>query len=141
MPCLVWQDQAVDDGQMSASEYDGMAPAYARDNADSPYNQYYERPATISLLRDGSDKAISEIGRGAGLLTLWLVEHGAKVTATDVRPRMIDLARHRSDGNATFVVGDLARPLWFASDASLDMVVGSAFRRSMAGASARDETP
>ncbi len=40
----------MDDGRRSANQYNTMAVDYAADNAESPYNAYYERPATISLI-------------------------------------------------------------------------------------------
>jgi ubiquinone/menaquinone biosynthesis C-methylase UbiE len=115
----------VRDGDRSAEEYDAMAEAYAKDNAEGSYNAYYERPATIDLLGDVSGKRVLEVGCGAGPLTLWLVEHGAVVTALDVSPEMANLARNVVGGTATVLVSDLGAPLSFAQDASFDLIVGS----------------
>jgi hypothetical protein len=40
----------MDDGERTARQYDAMAADYAADNAISPFNAFYERPATMALL-------------------------------------------------------------------------------------------
>ena len=85
----------MDDSLRSAAEYDAMAEAYAADNLDSPFNAYYERPATKTLLGEVSAKRVLEVGCGAGPLTEWLADQGATVTAIDVRTEMVRLARAR----------------------------------------------
>ena len=40
----------MEDGERSAQQYDAMAVEYAADNTVSPYNAFYERPATMGLL-------------------------------------------------------------------------------------------
>ncbi len=58
------------DQPLSGRQYDAMAEDYAADNAESPMNAYYERPATISLLGDVDGLDVLEAGSGSGLLTL-----------------------------------------------------------------------
>lgn len=125
MPAGVARSAAVDDGDRSARQYDAMAGAYAADNAESAYNAYYERPATLSLLGDVAGRRVLDAGCGAGPLTAWMVDHGAVVTAMDVSAAMVRLARDRVGDRATFVVADLHQPLSFAADASFDLVVAS----------------
>lgn len=114
----------VDDSQRSAAQYDAMADTYAADNLDSPFNAYYERPATKRLLGDVSGKQVLEVGCGAGPLTEWLVDQGAVVTAMDVSPGMVHLAQARLGDRARIVVSDLAGPLPFG-EGSFDLVVAS----------------
>ncbi len=102
-----------------------MAEAYASDNVDSPFNAYYERPATQLLLGDVTGKRVLEVGCGAGPLTEWLVNEGASVTAMDVSPRMVGMAKARLGNRARILTGDLTAPLTFASDAGFDLVVAS----------------
>lgn len=115
----------MNDAQRSADQYNTMALDYAADNAESSYNAYYERPATISLLGDVAGRRVLEVGCGAGLLTAWLVDHGATVTALDVSDQMVTLARSAVGERARFLVADLGQPLSFAADHSFDLVVAS----------------
>jgi SAM-dependent methyltransferase len=102
-----------------------MAPAYGAANEEGPFNSYYERPATIALLGDVRGRRVLEAGCGPGVLTGWLADNGAAVTAVDVSPEMVRLARDRVGDRARIVVGDLCEPLAFAADASVDLVVAS----------------
>jgi 2-polyprenyl-3-methyl-5-hydroxy-6-metoxy-1,4-benzoquinol methylase len=116
---------SVDDGKRSAREYDAMAASYAASTEDNAYNAYYERPATIALLGDVDGRSVLEAGCAAGGLTVQLAERGAKVTAFDVSPAMVELARHAVGGRADLLVADLSQPLEFAADGSFDLVVAS----------------
>jgi SAM-dependent methyltransferase len=102
-----------------------MGAAYGAHNEESPFNAYYERPATIALLGDVSGRRVLEAGCGPGALTAWLTEHGADVTAIDVSPVMVGLAGERVGGRARILRADLGEPLGFAADASFDLVVAS----------------
>ena len=115
----------VKDGDVAARQYDAMAAEYTADNDDGPYNAYYERPATIALLGDLEGKDVLEVGCGAGPLTQYLVEHAARVTASDVSAEMMRLARTRVGDRARFVVANIEEPLSFATDGSFDVVVAS----------------
>jgi len=115
----------VGDGDRSARQYDAMAVEYAAENADSPFNAHYERPSMMGLVGDVEGRRVLEVGCGAGPLTAWLVEHGAVVTAMDVSPAMLQLARERVGHRATFLLADLAEPLSFLPDTSFDLVVAS----------------
>jgi len=114
----------VGDGQRTAQQYDAMAAAYADDNLANAYNASYERPATIALLGEVAGRRVLEVGCGAGPLTSWLVGHDAVVTAIDVSPGMLGLARERVGDEASFLLADLQEPLPFA-DGAFDLVVAS----------------
>lgn len=115
----------MDEGKRSAREYDAMAACYAAATEDSAYNAFYERPATIALLGDVDGRSVLEAGCAAGGLTAHLAERGARVTAFDVSPAMVELARRAVGGRAEFLVADLSQPFEFASDYSFDLVVAS----------------
>ncbi len=66
-----------------------------------------------------------DVGCGAGPLTSWLVDQGAVVTALDVSPAMLQLAKRRVGDRAAFLVADLAHPLAFAPGTTFDLVVAS----------------
>ncbi len=114
----------MEDGERSAQQYDAMAAEYAADNAVSPYNAFYERPATMALLGKVAGLRVLEVGCGSGILTTWLVDQGAEVTAMDVSPAMLGLVRHSVGERADLVVADLAAPLPFET-ASFDVAVAS----------------
>lgn len=113
------------DSARTASEYDAMALEYDRHNANSAANSYYERPATIALLGEVHGKRVLEAGCGTGPITEWLVEHGAEVVAFDVSAAMLEIARSRVGDRAELHHHDLAEPLTFLEDASVDLVVAS----------------
>jgi 2-polyprenyl-3-methyl-5-hydroxy-6-metoxy-1,4-benzoquinol methylase len=50
-------------------------------------------PATMALLGNVAGLRALEVGSGPGVLTTWLVEQGAVVTAMDVSAVMLGLAR------------------------------------------------
>lgn len=102
-----------------------MDAAYADDNAENAFNAFYERPATIALLGEVKGLRVLEAGCGSGLLTSWLADHGAVVTAFDVSPAMVDIARQRVGESAQVLVADLAEPLAFAESGAWDLVVAS----------------
>ena len=115
----------VRDGQRSAGQYDAMAVQYTADNAENACNAHYERPATISLVGEVEGRRVLEAGCGAGPLTGWLVDHGAAVTALDVSPVMLQLARERVGDRAAFVLADLADTLPFGPHTTFNLVVAS----------------
>ncbi len=114
----------MDDGERTAQQYDAMAAEYAAENAAGPYNAYYERPATMSLLGAVAGRRVLEVGCGPGVLTAWLVDQGAAVTAMDVSPAMLELARQSVGDKADLVVADLAAALPFGPS-RFDLVVAS----------------
>ena len=118
-------DSQDNDSSRTAAEYDAMADRYDAHNASSGANAYHERPATIRLLGDVAGLRVLEAGCGSGPLTEWLVAHGADVTAFDVSPGMVELVRTRMGNRARIHVADLARPLAFVPDSSVDLVVAS----------------
>jgi ubiquinone/menaquinone biosynthesis C-methylase UbiE len=113
------------DSDRTASEYDAMAAEYHRHNASGSANSYYERPATIELLGDVHDKRVLEIGCGSGPLTEWLVHNGAEVVALDVSAAMLEIAHSRVGDRAELHHHDLAEPMTFMEDTSVDLVVAS----------------
>jgi SAM-dependent methyltransferase len=119
------QERAGSDSARTARQYDVMAAAYAGDNEESAFNAFYERPAVISLLGDVKRRRVLEVGCGSGPLLRWLVDHGADVTAVDISPAMVALARSRIGSRARLLVADVAAPLDFAGDRSFDLIVAS----------------
>lgn len=111
---------------VSLDSYEQMAEYYFSYVDKKPYNAYYERPATLSLLPDAAGKKVLDAGCAAGWYTEWLLEQGAaEVTAVDFSPAMIERTRRRVGDRARLVQGDLNEPLYFMENASADLVVSS----------------
>ena len=112
----------AEDKPIALEAYEALAESYARAIDSKPENAYYEMPATLSLLPDVKGKRVLDAGCGPGQYAEWLVEHGAVVTAVDVSPRMVKLARKRLRGRAAVAQADLSGPLVFP-DNSFDIVL------------------
>lgn len=104
--------------------YESFAQAYARHAEDSPYNAYYDRPAAFMLLGDISGMTVLDAACGPGLYASELLRRGAqRVIGFDQSPTMVKLTRERTGGNADVRVHDLAEPLHWLDDASIDVAV------------------
>jgi SAM-dependent methyltransferase len=103
--------------------YERLADGYAARIDTKPHNAYYERPTTLALLPDVKGKRVLDAGCGPGLYTQLLLERGAQVVAVDISPSMVAHAQARSQGRAEVRVADLAHPLDFLPDASIDVVL------------------
>lgn len=107
---------------MNADHYDAFAASYDAENASSLLNEYYERPAMISLAGDVSGRRILDAGCGSGPLSAALRAKGAVMTAFDGSAKMVELARRRLGDEVTVTVADLAAPLPYADDEFDDVV-------------------
>jgi len=108
-----------------ASYYNEMDDAYIRKTECDLHNAYYERPAIKALISEINGKKVLEAGCGGGVLTEWLVDEGAKVTAFDISKKMISYAKKRLGDKAIIHVADLSKPLAFVEDNTIDMIVAS----------------
>ena len=115
----------MNDKPLGESNYESFADAYAKHTPTKPHNAYYERPATRSLLPDVSGQRVLDAGCGPGHMTAELLDRGATVTAIDVTPRMVEIAREHTNGRAEIFRADLDEPLSFAEDMSYDGVLSS----------------
>ncbi len=103
-----------------------MADYYFKDVDTKPFNAYYERPATVSLLPENlKGLSILDAGCAAGWYTNWLLDRGACVTALDFSPGMIEMTKKRVGNKARVLRADLNEPLDFIPDRSMDMVLSS----------------
>ncbi len=110
---------------ISFDAYETMAEYYFKDIDRKPFNAYYERPATTSLIQDVNGKKVLDAGCAAGWYTNWLLERGANVIAIDFSPKMIEMTRKRVGNRAEILRADLNEPLSFIDDESIDLVVSS----------------
>jgi len=106
--------------------YNQLANDYEH-NVDkgSLYNTEYERPAMMKLLPTNlKNKKILDAGCAAGWYTEQLVKLGAKVTATDISPRMIEATKRRVGENAKVLCLDLEGKLPFEEE-TFDVIISS----------------
>ncbi|MEN8704516.1 MAG: class I SAM-dependent methyltransferase [Nocardioides marinisabuli] len=108
----------------AAPGYDDFAAAYSARNEKSLFNAYYERPEMLRLAGDVAGLEVLDAGCGSGPLAEALRARGAAVSAFDLSPVMVELARERLGGDADVRVADLGAPLPYADD-SFDLVVVS----------------
>jgi SAM-dependent methyltransferase len=102
-----------------------MAEYYFKYVDTKPFNAYYERPATLSLLPSVKGKKVLDAGCAAGWYSKWLLDKGANVIAIDFSPSMIEMTRKRIGEKADVIRTDLNEPLNFINDKSIDIILSS----------------
>ena len=107
----------------TGSSYEGKAAKYAETVDSKPWNAYYERPATTSLMPSLKNRAALDAGCGSGWYTEYMLAQGANVTAFDANSEFVALTRSRVGDRAEILQADLAKPLDFAADDEFDVVV------------------
>ena len=86
------------------------------------FNGHYDRPACLSLLGDVAGRRVLDAACGPGLYAEELIRRGAEVVGFDQSPRMVELCRERV-GQGDFRVHDLADPISWLPDSSVDLVL------------------
>ncbi len=119
------QEPVISKDSVSLKSYEEMAEYYFKYIDTKPFNAYYERPATISLIPDVKGKSVLDAGCAAGWYTKVLLDKGASVTAVDFSPQMIEMTKKRVGNRAEAIRADLNEPLSFIEDKSLDVVLSS----------------
>ncbi|MEU5881498.1 class I SAM-dependent methyltransferase [Spirillospora sp. NPDC047279] len=103
--------------------YERFAREYAEHAEGSPYNAMYDRPAVLELAGDVRGRTVLDAACGPGLYAVELARRGARVLAFDQSPTMVKLARDRVGDAADVRVHDLAEPLHWVPDGSVDLIV------------------
>jgi len=106
----------------SEAQYDSFADEFLDHARDGFYNAQYDRPACLELLGDVQGLTVLDVACGPGLYAETLIERGAGVLGFDQSLRMVELAAQRVPAGA-FRVHDLAHPLDWLADASIDRVL------------------
>lgn len=114
-----------EDRPIALAAYETLANAYAAIAETKAENGYNEHPAMRRVVGPVAGLAVLEAGCGPGFLARDLLAGGAaRVTAFDVSPAIVRLARARAPQAHVFVA-DMARPLGALADAQFDLVVSS----------------
>ncbi len=103
--------------------YERFAEEYAAHAAESAYNALYDRPAVLQLAGEIAGRTVLDAGCGPGLYAEEFLRRGAQVIGFDQSPTLVALARERVGAAAELRVHDLAEPLSWIPDASVDRVV------------------
>lgn len=106
--------------------YDKLAGDYERHvDSQSGHNAYYERPAMIHLLPASMEQmTVLDAGCAAGWYTEQFLKRGARVTAVDLSPAMVEACKRRVGNEATVFACDITEDLPF-EDEAFDLIVSS----------------
>ena len=107
-----------------ADGYDDHAERYDRHNATNPWNKLYDRPAMHALTGDVAGLDVLDVGCASGALAAQLHARGARVVGLDASRALVDIAAERHP-DIRFHRADLAQPLDFLADGSVDLVTAS----------------
>jgi SAM-dependent methyltransferase len=102
-----------------------MAKYYENYVDTKPWNAYYERPATLSLLPEIKNKKILDIGCAGGWYTKYLLDNGANVTAIDVNKNMVEITKRRTQNKCPVIQADINNGFNFINDKTVDIVLAS----------------
>jgi 2-polyprenyl-3-methyl-5-hydroxy-6-metoxy-1,4-benzoquinol methylase len=102
---------------LEQNTYDCYAEAYAAmiaesARADFSFYHHVVAPQVFAYLGDVAGRTVLDAGCGEGTLARLLAERGAQVTAIDISPRLVELARAQDPlGHVTYAVRDLSQGL------------------------------
>jgi SAM-dependent methyltransferase len=115
----------IHEDTVSIESYDAMAKYYENYVDTKPWNAYYERPATLSLLPEIKNKKVLDIGCAGGWYTKYLLDNGADVAAIDVNRNMVKITKKRVQNKCQVIQADINNGLGFIKAASVDIVLAS----------------
>jgi len=110
---------------VSVKSYDELAKYYESFVDTKPWNAYYERPATLSLLEKINNKKILDVGCAGGWYTKYLLDNGADVLAIDANKKMVEITKKRTQNKCDVIQADINNGLNFIETHSFDTVLAS----------------
>ncbi|WLR42560.1 class I SAM-dependent methyltransferase [Bacillus carboniphilus] len=116
------------DTEEAIRRWDSFANTYANNATEQGdlHREVFLNPTLFSLMGDIKNKRVLDAGCGEGYLSRILSKSGAKVTAVDYSPTMIDLAKKRrpEDEPIHYQQGN-CEELSFLEDASFDLIISN----------------
>ncbi len=103
--------------------YEALATSYNAQIDHKPHNAYYDRPNTLSLIKNISGKSILDAACGPGKYAEILHSKGASVTGFDISTQMIKHAKQRNKASGHFFVHDMSDPLSMLDNNTFDIVL------------------
>lgn len=103
--------------------YTKHADKYAEAIENNAYNALYERPSTLALVGDVSNKRVLDLGCGPGIYAELFIKQGATVTAIDLSEEMVALTQRRLGDVVTSYSQDLTEGLPNENADHYDVVV------------------
>jgi len=104
--------------------YTKYAVEYAEVVKDNIYNALLERPSTMALLGDLTDKSVIDMGCGPGEYAQWfLTQSVGQLTCTDISDDMVTLVKDKFGSNVRAYRQDVSEGLPLEPNDSADVIV------------------
>jgi SAM-dependent methyltransferase len=94
-------------GNSARSAYDSYAPTYDAFNRGYMYERWTGRLLGKAEEAGLRGSRLLDIGCGTGLSSIPMLDRGWRVTACDISPRMLEVARTKMGDKATLLVADM----------------------------------
>lgn len=94
-------------GDSARSAYDAYAPAYDAFNRGYMYERWTGRLLGKAEEAGLQGNRLLDVGCGTGLSAIPMLDRGWRVTACDISPRMLEIARAKMADDATLLVADM----------------------------------
>ncbi len=100
---------SAQEGLLALDAYERMAPFYDRFTADYEYERWLACVEGLALAHGMAGRRHLDVGCGTGKSFMPLLERGYRVTACDLSPAMVEIARARlpEDSDAQVLVADM----------------------------------
>jgi SAM-dependent methyltransferase len=99
--------KAADCATVALSTYEALAPAYDQMTADYGYDRWLSALERLAVAHGLPGKRVLDVACGTGKSFLPLLERGYDVSACDLSPSMVDIARSHLPDRARAFVADM----------------------------------
>lgn len=128
-------------GESARETYDAYADSYDDFNSGYMYERWTGRLLEKAEEAGLEGKRLLDLGCGTGLSFLPMLDRGWTVTACDISPRMLEIARSKAEGRAELVVADMCELpdlgefdlIWAVNDAINYLLSGEELEAAFSG--------
>jgi SAM-dependent methyltransferase len=103
----VGRDEGENQPRWAEVAYEAIAPVYDAFTAHHDYEAWLSSLLEVLEKHGISGQRLLDVGCGTGKSFIPMLEHGWEVTACDVSPSMVEIAREKVGGRATLAVADM----------------------------------